>query len=169
MGALSARVDGLGIVLADYVEKARVLLDAHGRAVNRVVEIAPGVTPAWDDACSQLYARVVQIQPVVDQNTRGTAFPCGITFYVATVAMAVTRCVATVESGKKVKLPSAEQVTADGFAMIDDMVDLESVIRCHSHTRGVLNGQPLAEQGGLAGFEWTWTIRLAPCECPSEG
>lgn len=169
MGTLSARLDGLGIVIADYVEKARALLEENGRPVNRVVDVAPGVTPAWDDSCSQLYARVVQLQPTVDQNARGGATPCGITFYVATIGLAVTRCVATVEEkGKRIRLPSAEQVTADGLAMINDMIDLEQVIRCHSHTRSVVTGQALPEAGGMAGFEWVFTVRLVPCACPPE-
>ena len=70
---------------------------------------------------------------------------------------------------KRVKLPKAEQVTADGFAMLDDLTDLEQVVRCDPRTRSIVNGQPLAESGGLAGFEWLFTIRLEPCACPPAG
>lgn len=163
------RVDGLGAALSEYAEKARALLEANGRPVNRVVDVAPGLSPAWDDSCSQLYTRVVQLQPVLDQNARNGAPGCGISFYTATVAIAVTRCVATIDDkGRRIKLPSAEEVTADGLAMIDDLVDLETVIRCHRFTRSVVSGQALPEAGGMAGFEWQFTLRLQPCACPVE-
>jgi len=169
MSAATLRIDGLGAALSEYAEKARALLEEHGRPVNRVVDVAPGVSPAWDDSCSQLYTRVVQLQPVLDQNARNGAPGCGISFYVATVAIAVTRCVATIdEKGRRIKLPTADQVTADGLAMIADLVDLEEVVRCHRWTRSVVSGQALPEAGGMAGFEWQFTLRLQPCACPPE-
>jgi hypothetical protein len=131
-----------------------------------VIPLAPGVSPAWDDSCSQLYGRVVQVQPSQNNGTVGNA-ACGFPFYVVTLGLALTRCVATpAEKGKRITLPKAEQVAADGITMLDDLAELEGVIRCDPRTRSIVSGNALPELGGLAGVEWIYTVRVSVCGCP---
>lgn len=164
--SMGVALESLGEVLTDYAASLRDHLVLKGRPVQVVVDVAPGVTPAWDSSCSQIYGRVVQMRPIIDQNWRPGLAGCGVAFYEVTAALAVTRCVKTAETGgRRVILPAPAQVTADGLAMVLDAADIEAVVRCHPHTRSLVSGQPLPEMGGMAGFEWTYTLRGIPCPC----
>lgn len=157
-------LDNLGVLMGQVAEAARARLKAAGRPPQAVIDVAPGVTPAWDSQCSQLYGRVVQGQPNATSAQR--AGTCGPDFYIVTLALALTRCVATVsDGGKRIKLPSAAEVQADGLTMVADMRELEQAIRCHPLVRSVVSVLPLPEAGGLAGIEWQYTVRVMPCPC----
>lgn len=154
-------------LLADYIGRAESAFVAADRPVPRVVPVAPGTTPAWDDGCGLMYSRLVSVTPVVDTQMRGNSvMPCGINFYIVTVAIAVVRCVAVVDDAARA--PTAAQVYADGSAMLADLETLEQVIRCAPTTRSIISAQPLPEQGGLSGIEWIFTLRLPACDCPPD-
>ena len=86
MGALTQ----VGPILADLVVKSAAALAAEDRPVDSVVTVAPGVAPAWDNSCSQIYSRFVSLAPVTGDQ-RGVQAPCGVLFWIVTVAIAVTR------------------------------------------------------------------------------
>lgn len=150
----------------DYAERARLLLAAADIEPNAIIPSAPGTTPAWDDMCSQLYGRIVSIQPVVDANFR-PGMPggvrCGVHFWVVTLGLAVTYCVAV--PGSDMKPPTPAQVAADGARLNLAAQQLQQAILCSPHTRTLVSGQPLPEQGGAAGFEWTFTVAVSVCPC----
>lgn len=151
-------------VLQQYATEAAALFTEQGRPVDSVVGVAPGVAPAWDSSCSQLYTRFVTTQP--GGGTDPTS-ACGVPFWVVTCAIAVTRCVGTPDvSGGRIKLPSAERVTADGVVMLQDLAALEQVVKCSPWTRSLVQGASLPEAGGLAGVEWAFTLRVNNCPCP---
>lgn len=158
--------DLISPIQEDYAERARVLLAAAGIEPNIVIPTSPGTTPAWDDMCSQLYGRVVSIQPAVDQSFRPGSpggLRCGIHFWVVTLALAVTYCVAV--PGSNMKPPSPERVAEDGAKITLAAQQLQEAIFCAPSTRTIVSGQPLAEQGGAAGFEWTFTVAVPVCAC----
>ncbi len=159
-------LDVVASIAETYAQAAQDALTEAGRPANRVVPMAPGVSPAWDDSCSQLYGRFVQAQPIQSGGQVGNA-ACGFPFYAVTLGLAVTRCVATpAEKGKRIVLPAAEQVGADGLVMLGDLAVLETVIRCDKRTRSIVSGNSLPEMGGLAGVEWIYTVRVSVCGCP---
>lgn len=161
-----ASMADLGPMLDEYVTAAAELLASQGRAVESVVKVAPGVAPAWDNSCSQLYARFVSASPGGQANAAAPN-PCGYPYWVVAVAIAVTRCVGTPDvAGGRIKLPSPARVTQDGFDMIADLAALEQIVKCGRYTRSVVSALPLPEAGGLAGVEWTFTVRVDNCACP---
>ena len=159
MGALTQ----VGPILADLVAKSAAALAAEDRPVDSVVTVAPGVAPAWDNSCSQIYSRFVSLAPVTGDQ-RGVQAPCGVLFWIVTVAIAVTRCVGTPSAeGGRIKLPTPDRVSADGMAMLADIATLEDVIKCDERVRSVVQAIPLPEAGGLSGIEWQFTLRIDNC------
>jgi hypothetical protein len=122
---------------------------------------------AWDECCDgQLWGRVVTITPhQTTQQGRGAVSmpPCGVDYLIATVAIGLIRCAASIsDSGKS---PSAGRLTADGYQQLDDMTAIERVILCDPRTLNVQSWNPLGPEGGCVGGEWTFTIALGACSC----
>lgn len=160
--------DRLALFMTDTAERAVAALAEHDRAPGRVVPIAPGTDPAWDGDClGYLYGRIVSIAP--GQQT-GAAAPaairCGVHFWIATVAVAIVRCVAALDDNGRPPLPAA--VAQDGLGFSLDAAILEQVLLCSPYTRSIVQGVPLPEQGGYAGFEWTYTVRYDTCACSED-
>lgn len=165
MATLTASLAPVQALLEDYAATVKAQLEAEGRPVDRYVPTAPGVNPAWDSSCGQVYGRVVQAVPVTPDQ-RGLGAGCGVLFWIVTLGIAVTRCVTQpTVSGQRIALPAAARVSADGVAIIDDMITLERVVTYAERTRSVVIIQPLAEQGGLAGSEILFTVRLDALAC----
>lgn len=159
--------DPISTIVEEYAEAARARLREAGREPNSVIPIAPGIDPAWDDSTSQLYGRFVQATPSVAAGVQGGNTKCGIPWYVVTLGLALTRCVATITTkGSRPRLPTPEQVTADGFKMLADLAELESVVRCGRHTHSVVSANAMPETGGMAGVEVVYQVRVMVCGCP---
>jgi len=156
--------DLVATFLDDYAERAVEALAAVDRRPGRVVAIAPGTTPAWDGDCNgYLYGRIVSIVPGQDGGRAPVNVKCNVHFWVATLALAIVRCVAVVDSNGKPPLPT--QVDFDGRGFSLDGAVLQQVILCSPYTRSIVQGAPLEEQGGFSGFEWTYTVRVPTCDC----
>lgn len=148
------------------VEKVVDRLEQKGRKPGRIVPLASGTAPAWDDVCDGLlYSRIVSFTPGIDTNIPAGAasIRCGVHFWILTVAIAIVRCV-EVEDNNGVP-PTAATMDAEGTIMLMDAVDIRNVLYCTPGIRTITLGQPLPEQGGAVGFEWTFTMRLNTCDC----
>lgn len=158
--------DLIGPVMRRLVEDTRLALAAEDREPQRVVPIAPGLVPAWDECeCGYLYGRVLTITPFTGQQGRNNGMPCGVLYWVAEVAIAVVRCATGPDDNGK--SPDAALVTSDGQEMLDDLAAVEQVIRCSEYTRSIIQWSPMAEEGGCHGGEWRFTIRYDACGCPA--
>lgn len=158
-------LDWIKPILVEYMDAVEAALVAAGLAPNRIVKVAPGVSPAWDDSCSQLYSRFITATPHA-QTANDTA-GCGVDYWIVQVAIVLTRCVGVPDvNGGRIKLPTAAKVEGDGFAMLDDLAQIGEVVKCYPRTRSIVAGRSLPEQGGQAGVEWEFTFRVDDCGCP---
>lgn len=156
-------IDLVANFMDDYTERAVAALAEADRRPGRVVSIAPGTAPAWDGDCEgYLYGRIVTIQPGVDQRAPANV-RCGVHYWIATLAIAIVRCVGTVDNAGRPPLPS--RIDADGRGFSLDAAVLQQVLLCSPYTRTIVQGVPLEEQGGYSGFEWTYTVRVPTCDC----
>lgn len=148
------------------VEKVAAKLASVGREAKRIVPIAAGTAPAWDDVCGGLlYSRIVSFAPGADSNIPAGAasIRCGVHFWILTAAIAVVRCVQTEDNSGAP--PSAATMSAEGAIALADAVDIRNTLYCIDGIRTITLGQPLPEQGGAVGFEWTFTMRIETCNC----
>lgn len=148
------------------VDRVAAKLEAVGRKANRIVPIATGTAPAWDDVCGGLlYSRIVSFAPATDSNIPAGAagIRCGVHFWILTAAIAIVRCVASEDNNGNP--PSAATMDAEGTIALADAVDIRNVLYCTDGIRTITLGQPLPEQGGAVGFEWTFTMRVETCSC----
>ena len=156
-------IDLVAGFMDDTTERSVAALAAVDRRPGRVVSIAPGTTPAWDGDCEgYLYGRIVSIVPGVDQRAPANV-RCGVHFWVGTLAIAIVRCVGTVDNNGRPPLPA--RIDADGRGFSLDAAVLQQVLLCSPYTRSIVQGVPLEEQGGYSGFEWTYTVRVPTCDC----
>jgi len=157
--------DLVATFMDDLAERSVLALAEHDRRPGRVVAIAPGTAPAWDGDCNgYLYGRIVSITPGQQQGTAPVNVRCGVHFWVATLAIAIIRCVGVLDNQGTPPLPS--RVDADGRGFSLDAAILQQVLLCSPYTRSIVQGVPLEEQGGYSGFEWTYTVRAPTCDCP---
>lgn len=158
--------DLVATFLDDAAARAVDALAAHDRRPGRVVPIAPGIAPAWDGDCDgYLYGRIISILPVADKTTaRSASVRCGVHFWSATLALAIIRCVAPVDS--QGRPPSPARVDNDGRGFSLDAAIIQQSLLCSPFTRSIVQGAPLEESGGYSGFEWTYTVRVPVCDCP---
>lgn len=139
-------------------------LDDVGRKPERVVPIAAGTAPAWDECCGGfLYSQIINITPGVDTNAPAGNIRCGVHFWIVTAAITIVRCVATVDDGQNV--PSVETLDAEGAAILDDAIQIQQALYCADGIRQITIGQPQQEQGGCVGFQWTFNFRVPVCDC----
>ena len=156
-------IDLVAGFMDDTTERAVAALAEVDRRPGRIVSIAPGTAPAWDGDCEgYLYGRIVSIVPGVDQRAPANV-RCGVHFWVATLAIAIVRCVGTVDNNGRPPLPA--RIDADGHGFSLDAAVLQQVLLCSPYTRSIVQGVPLEEQGGYSGFEWTYTVRYETCDC----
>lgn len=154
----------IGPVLWDLVDRVAEHLSPQ---VPRIVHINPGLQVPWDDCCGgQLAGRVLSIRPIVGENSRGTAVPCGVMFWEAQLAISVVRCVATVND--QGVAPSTSQMDHDGIQMLLDQVVIQEVVRCDPRVRAIDRWAPTVNSGGCGGGEWQFTVRVDTCACAPE-
>lgn len=139
-------------------------LDAAGRPVARVVPIAAGTAPAWDECCDGfLYSQIVNIAPGADPNAPVGNIRCGVHFWIVTAAITIVRCVSTIDDGQNA--PTPETLDAEGAAILDDAIEIQQALYCADGIRQITIGQPQQEQGGCVGFQWTFNFRVPVCAC----
>lgn len=162
------------------------ILSAGSSAFNEAgtppgrVELTPGNLPAWDDCCAgQLYLRVVEIFPsgspfpVFDSAQAGAAGKCAVKLMAVHLAIGIIRCAHSIDGDGDA--PTPQQVTSDGYQMIEDMQILLDVIMCQVETiRKVMKVKldrwaPQGVNGGCHGGEWNFFIAVDPClTCPED-
>lgn len=130
--------------------------DALGdRAPERVV-FAPGGEVAWDGECEgQLWARIVS----VEANYQSGRCP---STYLLTLAVGIIRCVAVLDD--QGRAPEPHELITDADAAARDMADIARALQCHvpdeALSAAVTTWTPLGPQGGRAGGEWQYAVRL---------
>ena len=159
-------IDGLPALLDGVLTAADDALDP---AAGRVL-VAPGAEVAWDACCEgsgQLWVRVVSVtdagavQPVrvLADGTR-----CALPGWVVTVGVGVLRCSPVVDD--RGRAPSADALTENASQLLADMDALAGVIVCAGlQGWSDLLWTPLGPEGGCAGGEWTFDVRLPSCPC----
>jgi hypothetical protein len=153
--------DLIGPILKTYTAEA---VRALNPKPTRVIEVAPGASVAWDDCCGgQVWTRVVQVVPAVGR-AGSTQAPCGVLYWVATVALGVVRCAHSLRDDGTA--PPAHLISEDGQDMLDDLAALQEVVVCHPRTASITGWTPLGPQGGCHGGEWVFTVRFDVCGCP---
>lgn len=129
--------------------------------------ILAGSEVPWDqcDCNGQVWARVSNVQPITGV-TKASGYPCTVNWWELTLAVGVLRCVAVPsDSGK---LPSGAKMTLDGHQASDDLANLIQAIICDPLTYNIASGAPIGAQGGCAGSEVTFIVRIKPCDCDEE-
>lgn len=161
-----AAVNRVAPALRHLVERAAVALEAIDRRPERIVPIAAGTEPAWDECCGGfLYSQIVNITPGVDSNVPASNIRCGVHFWIVTAAITIVRCVETVDDGQNI--PSEETLDAEGGAILQDAIEIQQALYCTDGIRQIVIGQPQQEQGGCVGFQWTFNFRVPACDCDS--
>ena len=131
--------------------------------------IQPGAEVSWDDCCQgggQLSIRLISLVPA------GTAAisPCPPAGWTATVGLSLIRCVAGLDDAGRV--PTAEQLSADGADVLADMTALERALNCRVREldsverMSIIQWLPQGPEGGCAGGEWQFMISVLSCACP---
>lgn len=140
--------------LNEYLSAANEHLVAHDADVDRMIISPSPVT--WDGGCDgQVWSRVETMAPVEGDTN---AQLCGVPFWIATFGVGIIRRIATV--GNSGASPYAEDVTADALQQVEDSRILKDAILDVPYTRTFVSWSPLAPQGGFAGGEWQFTVRL---------
>ncbi|QDP45520.1 hypothetical protein SEA_FUZZBUSTER_36 [Microbacterium phage FuzzBuster] len=153
--------------LKAIVENVVTALDAVDRKPARIVPIAAGTAPAWDECCDGLlYSRIVTIAPAPDRtNPTPANIRCGVHLWIVTAAITIVRCVATVDDGGTP--PAAETMAEEGEAILSDAIEIQQALYCTDGIRQIVNGQPVQEEGMCVGFEWTFNFAVPVCaDCP---
>lgn len=158
--SVTETMDYVGSVLWDMVEKSKASLVPKP---TRVIHVNPGRQVPWDECCvGQLAGRVLTITPFT--GPRGsTSLGCGVVEYVVTLGISIIRCVATVDDSGQAPTPA--EMDADGLQMTRDLANIMRVIQCHPATRTMGAWNPLGNQGGCGGGEWTFQVRIPVCPC----
>ena len=139
-------------------------VDLLGEALDPVpgkVFVQPGDEVAWDqcDCDGQAWAKIVNVLPVV--GTRKADGRVCVQWWDVTFAVGVLRCVAG--PNQRGVLPNAKQITADGHRFADDLVALMGMVEGDSYVRQITQATPLGPQGGCAGSEVQFIVRVQPC------
>ncbi|QGJ95253.1 hypothetical protein QDA11_gp33 [Microbacterium phage Jayden] len=144
-----------------YLDHYRDLIAAALDPVPGKVFVQPGAEVAWDqEKCDgQAWSRIVTLTPVL--GTRKANGVACVEWWDVTFAVGVLRCVANVN--QRGKLPTAEQITADGHEFADDLVALLTAIECDQYVRQIVTATPIGPQGNAAGSEVQFIVRVQPC------
>jgi hypothetical protein len=123
--------------------------------------VQPGEEVAWDqcDCEGQAWSRLVRAQPVYgDRKANGKR--CIVRWDVQ-LAIGSLRCVTgPTDRGT---LPKAATITAEGHRYANDFAALLSAVECDPYTDTVLEAVALGPNGGCAGSEVRFNVRVGPC------
>lgn len=162
-------VDRIGPIMAEYVTAA-IASFPEGKVPGRIITYQPGEEVAWDGCCDgQLAMRLIGLDLSAPQaNAQGLI--CGGKWWNARLGLSLIRCVASLDTdGKRARIPSADAITDDGAQMLADIATLQDVVMCLGKTAAAPAPAwvPLGPNGGCAGGEWQFTVRVPVCACPS--
>lgn len=145
------------VYLDHYVEQIKVSLDP----VPGKVFVQPGDEVAWDqcDCDGQAWAKIVNVVPVL--GTRKANGVACVEWWDVTFGVGVLRCVKG--PNQRGVLPTGAQITADGHRFADDLVALMTMVECDPYVRQIVQATPLGPQGGCAGSEVQFIVRVQPC------
>lgn len=162
---MAAPVAVIGPVLQHVMEVAEEAL-AHNLPTRRV--LVPGGTVPWDNACGQLWVRLVRLLPHTPSGRQAGAASaaCRPDYWIATVGVGVIRCVATVND--RGQPPKDSRMTDDALGIWADAEALQCALvgLTIPRTYGpvtVTDWSPLGPEGGAAGGEWGLTIKVSDC------
>lgn len=155
------------VLATDLAEVLQHYLDSITPTLTPVTSrnfIQPGEEVAWDECCNgQLWIRVVGLEPQMS-TVKGNGQPCGVLWWDALLAVGVIRCVHVVDD--RGVAPTAAELTEDALQMVADLTAIQQAIICDPITTRMMAWVPLGPQGGCAGGEQRFVVRLAPCGCP---
>lgn len=122
--------------------------------------IQPGGVVAWDscDCQGQAWSRFVQAVPIYD-TPKANGIPCVVRWDV-TLAIGVIKCASSVQGRV---MPTAEQINDGGVVFGDDLTMLMHAIECDPKKYRLVSAAPLGPEGGCAGSEVQFIVRVAPC------
>lgn len=161
-------------ILNGVLSAASSAFEEAGTAPGRV-ELTPGNLPAWDDCCEgQLYLRVIEVFPSLpfpqfDVDQKGAGGACAIKLLDVHIGLGIIRCAHSIDDDNNA--PTPEEVTSDGFEMLDDMSTLLEVVVCQLEgIRGIMKIKldrwtPQGVNGGCHGGEWGVHLAVDPCLC----
>lgn len=155
----------LAAIIEEYVTAAEAALTP---TPQRIIRLQPGETATWDSPCGgQMWARIASITSGPNQ-AKANGVPCSIPWFVVTLALGVIRCIAVVSDDAVA--PDAATITREGGEMLADLEALREVVLCSDRTTGDVlpSWTPLGPQGGAAGGEWTFSVRIGTCSCAEE-
>lgn len=144
-----------------WLDHYRDLIEAALTPTPGKVIVQPGGEVAWDqvDCEGQAWSRIVALAPVI--GTRKANGVACVEWWDVTFAVGVIRCVKG--PNQRGVLPNAAQITADGHRFADDLVALLTAIECDEYVRQIVTAIPLGPQGGGAGSEVQFIVRVQPC------
>lgn len=153
--------DYLGPLVAEY---AALAAGALSPAPGRLIVIQPGAEVAWDqcDCDGQAWARIITVT-TPEMRVKASGLPCGVSWWNVLMAVGVLRCVSPMaDDGEP---PSAAAVSADGGRFTADLSNLLQAVGCAPRTQSIVEGVPLGPQGGCAGSEVRFMVRVPVCGC----
>ena len=154
-------IDRLSPALTAIVAAAAAQLSSEGRAVGRIVSVAPGANVAEDECCEGfLYSRVVAVQARYGANARHTASGayCSPLSYQVSAVLGIRRCAAVVDD--RGISPKPEEITADGREGLADLSTLLAVLCSLTGIDSIGLWEPVGPEGGCHGGEWSFTLSL---------
>lgn len=153
MAAVDANSD-FRKALEGYLREASEHLEAHGVGVDRILVSPSPVT--WDGGCDgQLWTRIVGVAAI---SGEASSQQCGVPFWTVTLGLGIIRRISVVSSNGVP--PYAEDITEDALTQAEDIRILKDSILSLDTTRTLVSWVPLQQQGGFAGGEWTFTVRV---------
>lgn len=148
-----AAYDRFAPPLLEVVNDTLHLLTEHEAAPGRVVPLAPGVAPAWDDCCDgQLYSRIMAVTPIYSTTRTAQGARCTPVRLDVQAAIGLLRCAAVVDD--RGAAPSAREIFTDGLEMSADLALMLTALQCSSKVSQVTKWVPLGVEGGCHGGEW---------------
>lgn len=123
--------------------------------------VQPGELVAWDqcDCNGQGWSRLVNATPVYG-SPKANGIPCVVRWDI-TMAVGILRCVTGPTD--KGTLPSGAQITSDGHRFASDLAALMQAVECDAFTFRLTEAVPLGPEGGCAGSEVRFIVRVGPC------
>jgi hypothetical protein len=146
---------------AAYLDHYMALVGSSLTPTPGKLFVQPGEQVAWDqcDCDGQGWSRLVRAEPVYG-TSKANGQVCVIRWDVQ-FAVGVLRCVSGPTN--KGALPSGAVITTEGHTFADDFAALMQAVECDQYVHRVLEAVPLGPEGGCAGSEVRFIVRLSPC------
>lgn len=148
-------------ILDYYLAVAVDALSTEEKPYGGKAFVQPGGEVAWDecDCEGQVWSRLVTAQPVYGPS-KANGKTCVVRWDL-TLAVGVLKCAAGPTS--RGKMPSAAQITEGGHTFADDLLAIMTAIECDETKYRMNDAVPLGPNGGCAGSEVRFIVRMTPC------